>query len=98
MQDGHRDNFTIYVDNGGNYPEGGCPSVLNSAAAYADESEGASKQDNICFTDDFRAAMEGIGYEYEVDLFHWHAPGARHDEAAWADRVSRPLELFKGLK
>ena len=39
-----------------------------------------------------------IGYEYDKDLFHWHEPGAHHNEAAWAARVSRPLKIFSEIK
>jgi len=48
--------------------------------------------DNYCETAQMRDVLAGLGYAFEVDLWHWHEPGAPHNEAAWADRVPRMLE------
>ena len=96
-QAGHR-STVLYLDNGGNEPQGGCSSFLGIDAANLDESEGASAVDNMCYTRDFLNRMVNIGYQFDNDLYHWHEPGARHDEKAWAARVFRPLQIFMGLK
>ena len=38
------------------------------------------------------------GWSWGVDLHHWHEPGAPHNEAAWAERVGMPLDLFTNLE
>ena len=87
VSDGHRD-LTIYVDSGGG--EGsGCKGTAEDA--HEDE----INRDNYCYTKAFADALDGIGYEYEIDLFHWFEPGAEHNEAAWAARLFRPLEIFR---
>ncbi len=42
-------------------------------------------------------AFAEAGYHWDRDLWHWHQPGAKHDEDAWAGRVWRPLELFEQM-
>ena len=38
-----------------------------------------------------------VGYTDGKDVFyHWQS-GAQHNEAAWAARVYRPLQVFAGL-
>ena len=96
VQAGHRSTY-LYLDNGGYEPSGGCPAVLGMHDANIDEADGASSHDNFCYTRDFVDSMERIGYRYDVDLNHWHEPGALHNEDAWAARVFRPLSLFMGL-
>jgi hypothetical protein len=44
-----------------------------------------------------RDVLESSGYLFDQDLFHWHEPGATHDEAAWAARVFRPVQIFEAL-
>ena len=87
---GHR-STTIYVDSGGSAGSG----CKNSPA---DAIEDENSRDNYCYTKAFADALHTIGYEYDKDLFHWHEPGAQHDEAAWAARVSRPLKIFSEIK
>ena len=90
---GHQDTF-IYIDHGGEFPAEGVPKVLDRRVAMRDESEWASTYDNCCYTFDFVSALAEIGYRQSVDMFYRHIPGARHDENAWAARVSKPLRLF----
>ena len=56
-----------------------------------------SSSDNYCENVWMAQTLAGVGYGWEVDLWHWHEPGASHDEAAWAARVWRPLEIFAAL-
>jgi len=86
---GHR-STVLYLDSGGGEGDG-CKSDPGEAAK--DE----ALRDNYCFTRAFVDAMQTTGYTFGVDLFHWHEPGALHNEAAWAARVSRPLSLFMSL-
>jgi hypothetical protein len=53
--------------------------------------EDADASDNFCTTAQLRDVLEGLGYEFGVDLGHWHEPGAPHNEAAWRDRFWRAL-------
>jgi predicted alpha/beta superfamily hydrolase len=53
--------------------------------------------DNYCENIQLRDVLESTGYSFEDDLWHWHEPGASHNESAWADRVFRPLEAFSSL-
>ena len=80
--------------------------VMGLAASCTDGFEDANRpggalnneeinRDNYCYTKAFADALDGIGYEYEIDLFHWFEPGAEHNEAAWAARLFRPLEIFR---
>ena len=41
--------------------------------------------------------LVGLGYSYDVDLWHWWETDAAHNEAAWATRVFRPMQNFMGL-
>lgn len=90
---GHQDTF-LYVDHGGEFPDEGQPQVLDRKIALRDESEWASAYDNCCYTFDFVSALVEIGYRQSVDMFYEHIRGARHNENAWAARVSKPLQLF----
>jgi predicted alpha/beta superfamily hydrolase len=86
---GKRD-FIVYVDSGGG--EGsGCSTGPQDA--HEDENE----RDNYCATRAFADALAAMGYEYQKDLYHWHEPGALHNEAAWAARVDKSLRIFKFL-
>ena len=87
---GHR-STVIYVDSGGSAGSG-CKNSPQDAI------EDENSRDNYCYTKAFADALYTIGYEYDKDLFHWHEPGAQHNEAAWADRVSRPLKIFSEIK
>ena len=87
---GHR-GFTLYLDNGGQAPDGECPKVLGTVEASSDE----FSRDCYCFTRSFVDKMDEIGYEWKKDLFHHFEPGAQHNEAAWAARLVLPLTIFK---
>jgi hypothetical protein len=50
--------------------------------------------DNYCETVQMRDVLDSAGYEFNVDLFHWHEPGALHNEAAWHARVGLPLTVL----
>ncbi len=87
---GHR-GFKLYLDSGGQAPEGNCPDVLGTVEASSDE----FSRDCYCFTRSFVDKMAEIGYEWGKDLFHHFEPGAQHNEAAWAARLVKPLTIFK---
>lgn len=90
---GHQNTF-IYIDHGGNFPAEGMPDVLDRKVALRDEEGWGSEYDNSCYTFDFVSALVELGYRQSVDLFYEYAPGAPHNEDAWASRVSHPLRLF----
>ncbi len=50
--------------------------------------------DNYCVNRQLVDVLAASGYAWDENLWHWHEAGATHDEAAWAARVWRPLELF----
>lgn len=81
----------IYLDSGGNGS-----SCADSDGDGVDDDD-PSAADNYCETVQMRDLLQGLGYQFDVDLFHWHEPGAEHDEAAWAARVFRPLSIFDTL-
>ena len=81
----------IFLDSGG----GGDTCADSDADGTDDDDPTAS--DNYCETLQMRDTLASLGYQFDVDLFHWHEPGATHDEAAWAARVSRPLGIFASL-
>lgn len=86
---GHRDT-ALYIDSGGG---GSC--VDTDGDGLQDDAPDGS--DNYCENRQLADQLAASGYTWEVDLWHWHEPGAPHTEAAWADRVHRPLEIFLGL-
>ena len=86
---GHRDT-ALYLDSGG---YGGC----YDADGDGIEDDDPNADDNYCENAQMRDVLNGIGYEFDVDLWHWWEPDATHDEAAWAARVWRPLEIFADL-
>ena len=65
--------------------------------AHKDAHEDENERDNYCATRAFADALAAMGYEYQKDLYHWHEPGALHNEAAWAARVDKSLRIFKFL-
>ncbi len=81
----------IFLDSGG----GGTTCADSDADGVDDDDPGSS--DNYCETIQMRDLLVSLGYQYDVDLFHWHEAGATHDEAAWAARVFRPLQIFEAL-
>ena len=86
---GHRDT-AIYLDSGGS---GSC--VDSDGDGVPDDGDA---NDNYCENLWFRDVLsEELGYRFDADLWHWHEPGASHNEAEWAARVNLPLEIFAGL-
>jgi predicted alpha/beta superfamily hydrolase len=86
---GHRDT-ALYLDSGG---DGTCWD--NDGDGIQDDDPDAT--DNYCENAQLRDVLAAEGYTYDVDLWHWHEPGAEHNEEAWAARVWRPLQIFAGL-
>jgi hypothetical protein len=86
---GHRAT-ALYIDSGG----GG--SCLDADQDGIDD-DSPDATDNYCENKQMEAVLQAIGYVQGEDLWHWHEPGAAHDEAAWAARVFRPLEVFDAL-
>ncbi len=80
----------IYLDSGGSGP---C--LDDDADGVPDDDPGAL--DSYCENVWMAELLAGVGYSWDVDLWHWHEPGASHNEAAWAERVWRPLDLFASL-
>lgn len=62
-----------------------------------DRGRGPAATDNYCENQQFRDVLETAGYVSGTDLWHWWEPDAPHNEAAWADRVWRPLEIFAAM-
>ncbi|RME25451.1 MAG: hypothetical protein D6798_08950 [Deltaproteobacteria bacterium] len=86
---GHRP-MVLYLDSGGG---GTCTD--SDGDGVPDDDPTAS--DNYCENAWFRDILAEQGYEFDVDLFHWHEPGAPHNEQAWGARVWRPLDIFANL-
>jgi hypothetical protein len=86
---GHQD-VALFLDSGGDGP---CEDT--DGDGISDDSAGSS--DNYCENIQLRDVLDSIGYTFGNDLWHWHAPGEPHNEAAWAARVSRPLDAFSAL-
>lgn len=82
--------IVIYVDSGGGPGSLGCRD-LNGDGSFADDPD---HTDNYCTNRAFADALAEHGWVWEDTLYHWHEPGAPHNEAAWAARVHRPLEIF----
>ncbi len=83
----------LYVDSGGSDGGDGCDDVDGDGLPEDDPND----SDNFCTNRHFADGMADLGYTWGTNLHHWHEPGAPHNEAAWADRVHRPLALFLGL-
>jgi hypothetical protein len=77
----------IYVDSGG-----GGPCEDRDGDGLQDDHPDSA--DNFCENRQLADQLAAQGYQWEVDLYHWHEAGAPHNEQAWAARVSRPLALF----
>lgn len=86
---GHRDT-ALYLDSGG----GGTCWDGDDDGIQDDDPEAA---DNYCETMQMVTTLEGLGYTWEQDLWHWWEPGAAHNEAEWAARVALPLGVFAAL-
>jgi hypothetical protein len=88
-KDGHG-TVPLYIDSGG----GGTCVDSDGDGIMDDAPDGA---DNYCENIQLRDTLLGVGYQSEVDLWHWYEPGAEHNEQFWAARVFRPLDVFAGL-
>ncbi|MCP4873517.1 MAG: hypothetical protein GY898_32930 [Proteobacteria bacterium] len=75
----------VYLDSGG-----------DAVTCSDDDGDGIHEDtadfDNYCETAQMRDVLAGLGYAFDVDLWHWHEPGAEHNEAAWAARLPRMLQ------
>ncbi len=87
---GHR-GTALYVDSGGS----GVTCADSDGDGTNDDDPDAA--DNYCENVQLRDTLSAAGYTFETDLWHWHEADASHNEAAWAARVWRPLEIFAGL-
>lgn len=83
---------SLYLDSGGG-PGSGC--VDSDGDGVEDDSPEAT--DNYCENRQMADTLAGVGWTWDQDLRHWWEPGAPHNEAAWADRVFRPVAIFEGL-
>lgn len=81
----------VYIDSGGN----GTTCADADSDGTNDDDEGAS--DNYCENKQFEAVLVNEGYVYDENFTHWWEPEAPHNEAAWAERVFRPLQIFSAL-
>lgn len=86
-----RQSTVLYLDSGGN-PGTGC--VDSDGDGLNDDD---TDTDSYCVNRQFADQLEAMGYVYGEDLTHWHEPGAQHNEAAWAARVFRPIQIFESL-
>lgn len=88
---GHR-GTALYLDSGG----------YGTTCADGDgdgtNDDDVDSADNYCENAQMRDVLASAGYAFDVDLWHWHEPYAEHNEAAWADRAWRPMEIFAGLE
>ena len=82
----------IYVDSGGG-ADGACVDTDGNGIA----NDTANNLDAYCENRQFADQLAAQGYTWASDLWHWHEPGAPHNEAAWAARVARPLGYFAAL-
>ena len=80
----------LYVDSGGS---GSC--VDSDGDGIFDDDPNAS--DNYCENQQMHATLLSVGYTDGQDVFYYWQSGAQHNEAAWAARVYRPLQVFAGL-
>lgn len=80
--------FAVYLDSGGS----------GSTCADSDgdgiQDDDLESDDNYCETLQMRDSLDALGWDFDVDLWHWWEPGAEHNEAAWAARLPMPLEHF----
>lgn len=82
----------VYLDSGGG-PGTGC--VDSDGDGVQDDS--AEARDNYCETRQMADLLAADGWTWDQNLWHWWEPDAPHNEAAWAARVERPVQLFEGL-
>lgn len=87
---GHR-GTALYLDSGGS----GSTCVDRDGDGTNDDDLTAS--DNYCETVQLRDVLSDAGYTFDTDLWHWWEADAEHNEAYWAARVYRPLDIFVAL-
>jgi len=80
----------LYLDSGG----GGTCFDSDGDGIEDDDPDAA---DNYCENKQLESVLYSVGYVSGQDMWHWWEPDAPHNEAAWAARVWRPLEIFAGL-
>lgn len=83
----------VYVDSGGGDGGDGC----NDRDGDGYTEDDPNHTDSYCINRQFADALDTAGFTFNEDLFHWHEPGAEHNEAAWAARIDQPLRLFTEL-
>ena len=81
---GHGD-VAIYLDSGGSATSGCFDGDADGVF------EDAPATDGFCTTNQLRDVLAAEGYVFDTDLFHWHEPGAPHNESAWAARLPMAL-------
>ncbi|MDJ0837942.1 MAG: alpha/beta hydrolase-fold protein [Acidobacteriota bacterium] len=72
--------------------------MINVVAAHSGSLPGAvfyidtgSAESGAPQTENMRVTMENKGFQHGVDLWHWYAWSAGHNEASWAARLDKPL-------
>jgi hypothetical protein len=80
----------LYLDSGG---DGGPCADKDGDGVEDDIDEG----DNYCENAQMLGVLQAAGYKDGVDLKYVYAPGAMHNEAEWAARVSVPMQMFAGM-
>ena len=81
----------FYLDSGGD-DGGGSGCVDTDGDGIRDDTSNAG--DNYCESLQLREVFLAQGYVSGSDLEYWWEAGAEHNEAAWAARVYRPLEIL----
>jgi dienelactone hydrolase len=82
----------LYLDSGGG-PDSGC--VDSDSDGIDDDNQNAG--DNYCENVQLRDVLTSTGYQLDQDVTYWWENGAGHNEAAWAARVFRPIQIFEAL-
>lgn len=82
----------LYLDSGGG-PDTGCVDSDNDGV----DDDNVNAGDNYCENVQLRDVLTGKGYQLDADVWYWWESGAQHNEAAWAARVFRPLQVFEAL-
>ena len=85
---GKRANY-LYLDSGGG---GSC--IDSDGDGILDDGD---SWDNYATNIQMRDTLLELGYQMDVDLWHWYEANAPHNEAAWAGRVWRCLSHFANI-
>jgi hypothetical protein len=81
----------LYLDSGGN------ATACVDSDGDGTEDDDPTASDNYCENRQMEQTLYDAGYVANTDVWHWWEPNATHDEAAWAARVFRPMQIFAGL-